>query len=877
MPIPWHTEEAVWVPQWPLSSEKLQAAQQLVEEQLKLGHLEHTQSAWNTPIFVIKKKSGKWRLLHDLRAINAQMDLMGPVQRGLPLLSTLPKQWTVIIIDIKDCFFSIPLHPNDRCRFAFTLPTINHDQPDRRFQWKVLPQGMANSPTICQLFVDKALSPARKGYPGVRIIHYMDDILLCGPHSAQVDEVYDKVVKCLATAGLVIATEKVQKSDIGKFLGTIITPDVIRPQKVQIRRDHLHTLNDFQKLLGDINWLRPYLRVPTAELKPLYEVLEGEPHISSPRALTKEAAQALDKVEAAITNAQLLRWDPKQPMELCVLKTAMLPSAILWQEGPLLWIHPQASPAKTVEHYPSAVATLSLKGIKTAITHFGISPTKLVVPYTAAQVQVLCATVDDWAILKCSFDGLIDNHYPKHPLLQFSMTHPLIFPKVTMSRPILQGINVYTDGSKTGIGAYVVNKETVTIKCTPDSPQIVECQVVLEVFRRFPMPLNIISDSNYVVNAVSKLETAGLIKPSSKVAHLFQKIQSQLLARQHPFYITHIKAHTCLPGPMVEGNTLADLATHPSVFVALDPVTAAKNFHSMFHVPADTLRLKFSISRAEARDIILQCNNCAEFLPTPHVGVNPRGFHPLQVWQMDVTHVSSFGKLQYVHVSIDTCSGVICATPLSGEKTAHVMQHCLEAWSMWGMPRVLKTDNGPAYTSTRFAQFCEQMGVVHTTGLPYNSQGQGMVERAHRTIKHYISKQKGGIEGLPLSSPRITLSIALLTLNFLNLDNSGRSAAERHGHWPSPPKEMVKWKDILTNKWRGPDPILIRSRGAICVFPQDEDNPIWIPLRLARTVRSSDASTTPDRADMDDDASDRHSSDSPMGCGKDMASANAST
>ena len=41
---------------------------------------------------------------------------------------------------------------------------------------------------------------------------------------------------------------------------------------------------------------------------------------------------------------------------------------------------------------------------------------------------------------------------------------------------------------------------------------------------------------------------------------------------------------------------------------------------------------------------------------------------------------------------------------------------------------------------------------------------------------------------------------------------------------------------MLSNTWRGPDPILIRSRGAICVFPQDEENPLWIPERLTRTV-----------------------------------------
>ena len=51
--------------------EKLQALEQLVEEQLSLNHIASTTSPWNSPFFVIKKKSGKWRMLTDLREINA--------------------------------------------------------------------------------------------------------------------------------------------------------------------------------------------------------------------------------------------------------------------------------------------------------------------------------------------------------------------------------------------------------------------------------------------------------------------------------------------------------------------------------------------------------------------------------------------------------------------------------------------------------------------------------------------------------------------------------------------------------------------------------------------------------------------------------------
>jgi hypothetical protein len=65
-----------------LTGEKLAAATALVEKQLKAGDIEPTHRSWNTPIFVIRKKSGRWRLLQDLRAVNRVMQPMGALQPG---------------------------------------------------------------------------------------------------------------------------------------------------------------------------------------------------------------------------------------------------------------------------------------------------------------------------------------------------------------------------------------------------------------------------------------------------------------------------------------------------------------------------------------------------------------------------------------------------------------------------------------------------------------------------------------------------------------------------------------------------------------------------------------------------------------------------
>lgn len=90
--LKWPTEQPVWVDQWPLEKEKLNTLKLVVQEQLNQGHIEPSTSPWNTPVFVIKKKSGKWRLLHDLRNINAVMESMGSLQPGIPS-QTIPAIW----------------------------------------------------------------------------------------------------------------------------------------------------------------------------------------------------------------------------------------------------------------------------------------------------------------------------------------------------------------------------------------------------------------------------------------------------------------------------------------------------------------------------------------------------------------------------------------------------------------------------------------------------------------------------------------------------------------------------------------------------------------------------------------------------------------
>ena len=68
---------------------------------------------------------------------------------------------------------------------------------------------------------------------------------------------------------------------------------------------------------------------------------------------------------------------------------------------------------------------------------------------------------------------------------------------------------------------------------------------------------------------------------------------------------------------------------------------------------------------------------------------------------MDVTHVSSFGKLSYVHMTIDTFCQFIWAT---AHATKHIQRHLSACFAVIKLPKTVKTDNGPAYTSRTFQQ-----------------------------------------------------------------------------------------------------------------------------------------------------------------------------
>lgn len=503
-----------------------------------------------------------------------------------------------------------------------------------------------------------------------------------------------------------------------------------------------------------------------------------------------------------------------------------------------MWSHLPASPEKTIIPYYLLVAKLITIGRENGRRYFGKEPDIIIQPYTKTEINWLLQTTDQWLLACASFLGHIDNHYPSNKLLHFLRLHPFIFPKNTSQKPLPNALTVFTDGSSTGIAAFTVNNQTQAIQTPYKSAQIVELFAVLSVMQKFSNdPINIYTDSAYIAQSLPLLETTAFIKPTSTAIHLFLRVQKAIRARSYPFFIGHLRAHTGLPGPLSTGNLLSDIATHKTTVSFVSTVDQAQQAHSIHHLNAQTLRLMFKITREQARQIVKQCPACVTHLPTPHLGVNPRGLVPNEIWQMDITHVPEFGKLKYLHVTVDTFSGFIFASTQTGEASKHVISHVLTCLSVMGKPKTIKTDNGPGYTGKNFQSFCSTLQIRHITGLPYNPQGQGIVERAHQTLKITINKLKSGELYTIKNSPKNVVAHALFILNFLQLDHNSKTAADRLWH-PTTADNFasVLWRDPITNRWSGPDPVLIWGRGSVCIFDNKTQAARWLPERLTKQI-----------------------------------------
>ena len=131
---------------------------------------------------------------------------------------------------------------------------------------------------------------------------------------------------------------------------------------------------------------------------------------------------------------------------------------------------------------------------------------------------------------------------------------------------------------------------------------------------------------------------------------------------------------------------------------------------------------------AQIKDIISQCSICNEFRGTQQKEPMLPHEIPTKPWEICATDLFELDKDTYIVIA-DYFSKFFEVKKISSSSSKTVINILKENFSRYGIPVILKSDNGPAYSSSEFRDFANSYGFEHITSSPRYSQSMESTEK----------------------------------------------------------------------------------------------------------------------------------------------------
>ena len=254
-----------------LSPMKHKEVQRQIQDLLNAGAIEESRSPWASPIVLVPKKGGEWRLCVDYRGLN---NITKKDAYPLPLIDDLTRGFGgatyISTIDLKCGYHQVLMAEEDKVKTAFVTPV-------GLYQYRVMPFGLCNAPATFQRIVDKLFGEYR--YRGIGA--YLDDIVIYASTEDAHVELLTVALSKLRSSGLFI---NLRKSKFGyqrvKYLGLIIDENGIHPDmdKVEIVA-HLKPPScqqSVRRFLGAVGYFRQFIPNFAERAQPLTQLLKKE-------------------------------------------------------------------------------------------------------------------------------------------------------------------------------------------------------------------------------------------------------------------------------------------------------------------------------------------------------------------------------------------------------------------------------------------------------------------------------------------------------------------------------------------------------------------------------------------------------------------------
>ncbi len=208
-----------------LSESERMEVRKIIDELLSHGIIRTSTSPFASPILLVKKKQGSYRMCVDFRELNAHtVKDKYPMPRIDDQLDRLGRGKFFTSLDLASGFHQIPIHDNSIHKTGFVTP-------EGHFEYLRMPFGLANAPAVFQRAINAALGDLKY----TMALVYMDDILIPSETVEQGLDYLKQVLDVLRVAGFSLNLSKCKflQTEL-EYLGRHISSEGIRPSKSKV-------------------------------------------------------------------------------------------------------------------------------------------------------------------------------------------------------------------------------------------------------------------------------------------------------------------------------------------------------------------------------------------------------------------------------------------------------------------------------------------------------------------------------------------------------------------------------------------------------------------------------------------------------------------